>query len=256
MKILVIGSSGFIGSEIYEYFCINNDVYGANSKNISEYYGSYFDVIINANGNSKKFLANENPHLDFELSVNSTASTIYKIRSNFYIFLSSGDVYGKPINRANSYENISLDKNSISRYGYHKLIAENLVKQSKNWLILRLSGLLGKNISKGPIFDIINNNHLWIHPDSCLQFQNVTSLCKIIDFLLKNKISDEIFNVSSNGVTSLKTVYNRVSSSSEFTDQLEVIHNELNVNKIEKLLPYDLKTSNEEIKVFLRMMGK
>jgi hypothetical protein len=70
--------------------------------------GESFDIFINANGNSKKYWANQNPLLDFDVSVTSVYKTLFDFKFKKYIYLSSLDIF----------------KNSV--YGKNKLIAEEI----------------------------------------------------------------------------------------------------------------------------------
>src|ERR1700760_1228707 len=117
MKILVIGSKGFVGSNIYDYFNDGkNEVWGADildneTKNyfkLEKQNTSYehifelykFDVCINASGNGSVPISLNLPVFDFELNVTNTLKVLDAIRINNpqckYISLSSAAVYGNP----------------------------------------------------------------------------------------------------------------------------------------------------------------
>lgn len=57
IKIFLLGNKGFLGSFLEKDLNLNFDVYGINRKNYSKYLNKKCDIFINANGNSKKFLA-------------------------------------------------------------------------------------------------------------------------------------------------------------------------------------------------------
>ena len=66
MKTLaVIGGSGTLGSDLVQYFSTKFVVISINRGNYRDQIGKLFDVVINANGNSKRFWANQNPVEDF-----------------------------------------------------------------------------------------------------------------------------------------------------------------------------------------------
>ena len=51
--------------------------------------GMHFDAIVNANGNSKKYLAEQDPQLDYEMSVESVSRSLADFRFETYVFISS-----------------------------------------------------------------------------------------------------------------------------------------------------------------------
>ena len=60
-------------SKYFEGSCDNDEI---NRENYNRYLGSRADILINANGNSKKYLAQEDPILEFEKSVLSVKKSL------------------------------------------------------------------------------------------------------------------------------------------------------------------------------------
>lgn len=150
MNILVIGSEGFIGKNLVNFFTNNNVVIGIDStitsKNSSNYkyirvlslnynledlIGSFVpDVLIFAGGSANVQLSIEQPNLDFEANVTSVSmllESIKKININCkFIHFSSAAVYGNPQSLPVSEDHLTMP---VSPYGWHKLQAELMCKE-------------------------------------------------------------------------------------------------------------------------------
>ena len=167
MKIGVIGHKGFLGKELIKVLSA-----------IPANYDDKFDVIIDANGNSKKYLANKYPYYDFKKSVNSVYYNVLNLKYKEYYYISSFDVF----------------KDNV--YGFNKQLAENIVKYyCKNYNILRCSAIIGLEMKKGILYDYINNIPLSVSKESILQFITNTEIANIIKFMIFNKIINKIFTV-------------------------------------------------------------
>ncbi|HEU0125677.1 MAG TPA: NAD-dependent epimerase/dehydratase family protein [Flavobacterium sp.] len=178
MKLLVIGSKGFIGQHTVNYFKDkhNYEVYGADviPNNDSKYYQlnditpdfehifekHKFDVCINASGNGSVPISINQPIFDFELNTTNTIKILDSIRKNApackFINLSSAAVYGNP-------EVIPVKENAelkpLSPYGWHKLYAEQLCREyfylyNIKTINLRLFSVYGEGLRKQLFWDI------------------------------------------------------------------------------------------------------
>ncbi len=173
-QVIIIGGEGFVGSA-YTRWCQQNSVNHLviNRANYENYIGTKCDLLINANGNSKKFLARENPLLEFDESVRSVRRSLIDFPANKYVFLSSCDVYPDCSTPETTAEDSIININEQSAYGFHKYLAEQCVSHChSDWLIFRMGGFVGKGIKKNPIFDILQGEKLWLHPESQLQYIN------------------------------------------------------------------------------------
>ena len=144
MKIFLVGGNGFIGSALARELKLRSyDFEIVTRSNFGEYIGRSCDLLINANGNSRKYLADESPLDDFDQSVRSVVETLSLISSKKYVFLSSGDVYPKRLQSVGCDENANFKSEELSAYGFHKYLAEKCVERH-HWLIFRLSGFVGE----------------------------------------------------------------------------------------------------------------
>ncbi|MFY7965492.1 MAG: NAD-dependent epimerase/dehydratase family protein [Chitinophagaceae bacterium] len=180
-KILIIGSQGFIGSAICNYFLKKGfDVVGCDivdkSENCSYYYHKItsdlsndlvkifaehqFQLCINAAGSGNVPLSVENPLLDFKANVADVISILDAIKlhnsSCKYLHISSAAVYGNP-------EKLPVCENDltqpVSPYGYHKLMSESICKEyyklfGLKTAIIRPFSVYGAGLKKQLFWDL------------------------------------------------------------------------------------------------------
>ena len=180
MKILIIGSQGFIGSNALNYFSekghecwgcgVAEDTWNEYYFQVDRYVPDYnnifklqkFDVCINASGSPGIGFSIEHPHDDFRMNVNNPYALLNAVRQYGsgckFINLSSAAVYGNPLTLPVKEED-SLQP--ISPYGYHKMIAEQLVLEFHHIYKLqtcsfRIFSAYGPGIKKQLLWDIYN----------------------------------------------------------------------------------------------------
>lgn len=205
MKVLILGGTGFLGQGLVA-FCqrenISCDV--VNRSNYSQFKGRSCDVLINANGNSKKYIADQDPILDFELSVISVLNSLHDFHFKKYVFISSIAVYNNARRQKQNTEKTPLNIAKQSHYGFHKYCAEQLVQHyCPSWMILRLGGLIGPGLKKGPVFDLWHKAPLWVHPESRFQFVDTREVARMIFALLKKKVDRQIYNICGRGTVTI-----------------------------------------------------
>jgi nucleoside-diphosphate-sugar epimerase len=247
--IFILGSKGFVGSAFLEA-CKGRGIphRGIDVDNYEESRGLACDVLINADGNSKKYIAEEDPPLDFELSVSSVVRSLFDFAFGKYVYISSVAVYNDHADPGNNREEVHLDTRAQSNYGFHKYLAEQLVtKYCGDWLILRLGGMVGRRMSNGPAFDILHGAPLRISPASRFQFINTNEVARVALTMLDEGRSGEIFNVCGRGTVALREIQ-------ELAGRVE--ENELpaetwNVNTEKAHGLFGLPASDETIREFI-----
>jgi dTDP-4-dehydrorhamnose reductase len=198
-------------------------------ENRLEYFNNnkYYDCVINANGNSRKFWANNNPLDDFELSTKSVYESLLRLRYNKYIYISSVDA---------GYNNY---------YGLNKKLSEDIVKFcAKNYTILRCSAIIGKNMKKGILKDIIDGNKVYITPNSQYQFITNTEIAKIINKLLYISESKTLEVGGVEAITVSELAY-FLKKPIVYSDKLETLVYNQDITELCKY--YNIKTSKEYI---------
>ena len=149
--------------------------------NYEQFRGRSCDLLINANGNSKKFLAEQDPAKEFDASVTSVLRSLLDFPCKRYVYLSTIDVYPRVDDPRCNRETAPIDAEKVSRYGLHKYLAEQLVrKYADRWLICRLGGMVGTGLWKNSIFDILHDQPLRVSAASEYQFMNTDDVAKIV----------------------------------------------------------------------------
>lgn len=164
MKVAVLGL-GLIGKRIHKEI----ESIGITRNNYNQYKGEHFDIFINANGNSKKYLAIKDPVKDFELTVGSVYKTLYDFSFNNYIYISSVDVF----------------ENNI--YGYHKRITEQLITEAiDNYKFFRCGAVIDEEMKKGVLYDLVNDLPLRITLNSRIQVITAREIARCVKKYMKD----------------------------------------------------------------------
>ncbi len=239
-----------LGSDLVRYLGAKFHVTPIHKENYHTHVGSSFDIVVNANGNSKRFWANSHPVEDFIASTESVYKSIVDFRYGVYVYISSSDVYHDHTSPRYTKENALIRLHVLTPYGLHKYFSELLIqKYVKNYLILRSSMILGKNLKKGPFYDIARRTPLYITKDSRLQLITTHEVANIIRFLLNKGIYGHVFNIGGRGSFSFHDIETYVQTPVRYSPDSEKQEYEMSVAKIRKLYP--LKTSKEYLLEFL-----
>ncbi len=241
-----------LGSDLVRYLRAKFDVTPIHKENYQTCVGSSFDIVINANGNSRRFWANQNPQDDFFASTVTVYQSIFDFPCDIYIYISSPDVYGNHIKPAYTKENEKIDPKNLQPYGLHKYLGESIVKKYKEkFLILRSSIILGENLKKGPIYDIIHDNPLFITLDTKLQLITTRAIAEIIETLLENAAVRDTINVGGEGSFSFKKIREYFDKEIKILPKAETQIYEMNIEKLKHLYS-NLETSEEYLQEFLK----
>lgn len=204
-KVGIVGHKGFVGSAFFEVFSENKkySVVGIGKENYSEWIGERFGILINANGNSSKRLADSEPEKDWKMNVDATKRMLQDFPCEHYIHLSTVEVYNDKSSQDATREGAVIDAAKLSNYGKSKYEGERIAREHKSFLILRLAGMLGKNMKKGPAYDIIKLGKLFISGKSRLHFMDTAEVAAIAVHLADAGKWGEIYNVVGKGTIEL-----------------------------------------------------
>lgn len=237
MKLLILGSEGFIGSHCVKYFkATGNPVTGADlyEQPSSDYpyykisrlspeldevlLNGHFDAMINAAGSGNVPYSMTHPLLDFEYNCLDTIKVLETIRryspSTKYIHLSSAAVYGNPaILPIVETQNLQ----PLSPYGYHKMIAEHLcVEYTKLYnlstAVVRLFSVYGPGLKKQMFWDIYKKTledsgtiSLFGTGKESRDYLYVEDMVKGLDCIFsQGKMEGEIYNMGSGEETTIE----------------------------------------------------
>jgi len=208
LRCVILGGRGFIGSAMaaeaarqgFSTTVVTREDYAAHA-------GMECDILINANGNSRKYLANSNPSLDFELSVQSVMRSLKDFAAKAYVYVSSIDVYPRADDPSASTEDTEIQPEGLPPYGLHKYQAELLVRRyAPAWLILRAGGMVGPGLWKNSVHDLLRNQPLRVHPDSHYQYLHTHTLARITMDLVHRNMWGQVLNTVGDGLLSPREI--------------------------------------------------
>ena len=254
---LIIGGRGFVGSAISAVAQERGwQVTIAGRAEIQQLAGSKFDLVINANGNASRFRAEQDPWFDFEASLATVYRSLFDFPCERYVFLSTVDVYSNPGQREATREETPIDPLALGAYGFHKRQAElSVMRTCPHYLVLRLGQMVGAGLKKGPLYDIMNDQPLWIDSKSRLPFMNTTNVGHALFQLLDAGVDREIFNVCGRTSVEFSRVQELFPNALQQSEQAELAVQvyEVATGKAEQYC--QLPDSWDEIKTFVSEAG-
>ncbi|MES2655427.1 MAG: SDR family oxidoreductase [Bacteroidota bacterium] len=227
MRILIIGSKGFIGQHCVAYFSeTGNEVYKADvvASNESNYtclttihtdfdqlfLNQNFDFCINASGSAHVGFSFEKPSIDFELNVLNVHKLLVAIRTYNptckFINFSSAAVYGNP-------EKLPITetatRNPVSPYGFHKLQSEYILKEYHRFFNiatcnLRIFSAYGPGLRKQLFWDLFQKSlqqapvNLFGTGNETRDFIYIDDLMEVLNCIIQKAPFDgESYNIGS-----------------------------------------------------------
>ena len=253
MKIGLVGHQGFLGGAFFKLIESHDDIVCFDKKDQFKVLQEC-EIIINANGNSSKFVAEVDPTKDFNANATFTLglSLFAKEIDSLLVHISSGEATTFP--KLSQKESNPIDSlTQLSNYGLSKAIGEILVKKyTTKSLIIRPAGLVGPGMKKGPIFDILNHKPLWIHPNSTLNIMRTETTARIVLELAKQHLQEDLihedFNLTGESTISLFEVSKVLSIDLIFDEDLPIYHSTIDINK--NLRGISLPSSKKELMDF------
>jgi sugar phosphate isomerase/epimerase len=184
MNRAIVGYSGFVGSNLLQFYKFDHFY---NSANFNEASNMTFNEIYFCGIPAVKWYANKHPEEDRQIITN-IQNILKTIKANKIILISTIDVYEDSASEQD--EDYECDWVLNHHYGRNRYIFEYFVKTTfKNYHIVRLPALFGKGLKKNIIYDLINNHELHnISPLTSFQWYDLNWLKKDIDIIVKNDI--------------------------------------------------------------------
>ena len=239
MKVLVIGSKGFIGSHLMSYLLSNRieswgcDVYtdynekdfflvDATNADFSEVFSSVqFNLCINCSGAASVPDSLVNPLRDFTLNTLNVVKMLDAIRryspSCKFINLSSAAVYGNP-------QQLPINENyklaPVSPYGFHKLYAENVCEEYYRFYSLktcsvRIFSAYGPRLKKQLFWDLFSKTKtdkpitLFGTGKESRDFIYVTDIVNALWLIMqKSQFKGDVYNLANGVEVTIETTAN------------------------------------------------
>ena len=240
MKILVIGSAGFIGGYCSAYLQKENDVWECdifppkdnpkylrvekvNTNYFSLFKTQKFDLCINCAGSADVPFSLKNPSIDLQLNTLNVINILEAIRQHNpqcrFMTMSSAAVYGNPPCLPIA-ENSPI--NPVSPYGFHKMFAEKVCEEYyRFWEIktccLRIFSAYGPGLKKQILWDLYQKFStkkivsLWGTGDETRDFIYVSDLIHALDLAVKNSsFQADVINVANgkqHSISQIATIF-------------------------------------------------
>ena len=250
----VLGASGFVGSAFAEHLSglglpvarITRDTYDS-------FVGTRFDHLVIAAANSSKRLGETDPMADFDRSVRLVMKAVVDFPAECVLHLSSIDVYNDTSDPARNAEDAPVDLRTLSVYGFHKRLAEDVVRRhARRSVIFRLAGMFGANSRKGPAHDILNGLPIWVSPGSRFLLLDTTTVVRAAWDL--REYGGETFNVAASDNVTLAEFSEIVGRPILKVNAHETLEYRVNVDKASRMVR--LPTSREAAAEWRSSMGK
>lgn len=179
----LIGYTGFVGSTLLKQAKFET-LY--RSTNISEIAEKSFDTVVCAGAPAQKWIANKNPEGDAQ-NIESLIQHLKTIKCKTFILISTVDVFANPIDVD---EDTPIEETKLCAYGLNRRVLEKFVESNfKNYLIVRLTGLVGPGLRKNVIYDFLNNNEIFkIDSRGTFQFYPIVNLWYDIKTALEHNL--------------------------------------------------------------------
>lgn len=236
MKLLIIGSEGFIGSHCVRYFKNKGwDIYGCDLLDYPQeryhylklsrlqpffeeiFKATEYDYCINAAGNGSVPVSVAHPMTDFEANCFDVIRLLELIRARSpkckYLHISSAAVYGNPTSLPVKEDSVL---SPLSPYGWHKLIAEKICQEyttlyNLNTAIIRPFSVYGPGLRKQLFWDLHQKSKSAEERVELLgsgiesrDFIFIDDLIKLIDVIMCNSpMEANIYNAASGKETTI-----------------------------------------------------
>ncbi len=234
MKILVVGSKGFIGSHVAAHLqrC-GNEVWGCdvvtdyaakqyiqidatNADFNALFEQQQFEVCINCSGAASVPDSIEHPRRDFVLNTSNVFALLSAIHQHNsgsrFVNMSSAAVYGNPTCLPIK-EDAPL--NPVSPYGHHKMMAEYILREfaklyGEKTCSLRIFSAFGSGLKKQIFWDMhqkMSNSEetvFWGTGDESRDFIHVRDIARVVELCIMHAaFNGEAINVANGEQTSI-----------------------------------------------------
>jgi UDP-glucose 4-epimerase len=231
MKILVLGSHGFIGSHLVSYFLskgvtvtgcdlVEDVAIGYTYHKVSILSPDFdtvfstgeFDVCINSSGSGNVSFSMSHPLSDFEANTMAVAKVLDTMRKYQpackYVHISSAAVYGNPETLPVREE---MPLRPLSPYGWHKVMSEMLCREYYELYRLKVAivrpfSVFGNGLRKQLLWDVCRKMRedevitLYGTGKESRDFIHIDDLCFLLDCIVKSSPFEADMYNGGNGI--------------------------------------------------------
>lgn len=210
MRVMIVGAEGFVGRFLLTHFAATGHAVTPIGRS-SPLPGAPVDVVIDCNGDARRFWANENPIESYRANVAATIERVTTLNCRRYVYLSTIDVYGDSRNDpAANTEDAPITLDGLETYGFQKHLSEQIVRHHMpGSLVLRVGTLIGPGLRKNPIHDALIGLPIRQTPESTLSLITLGKLEEALDLLLAVDAKG-VFNVTAGTAVDVATMLRRV----------------------------------------------
>ena len=238
MKILIIGSKGFIGSHLVRYFDKQHEVWqcdvvtdytaprymqidASNSDFNAVFEEHSYDVCVNCSGAASVPDSLKHPYRDFLLNTANVYAILNAIRTHCpackFINLSSAAVYGNP-------QTLPVTESApiapMSPYGRHKAMAEDICREFAEEFgvptcSLRIFSAFGNGLRKQIFWDMnckmteTSEAMFFGTGDESRDFIHIQDIAQVVDLVIKNAAyKGEAINVANGEAITIREAVN------------------------------------------------
>jgi nucleoside-diphosphate-sugar epimerase len=137
------------------------------------------------------------------MNVDATRRFQEEFPCKHYVHLSTVEVYNNKSSREATREDAAIDPGLLSNYGKSKHAGELEARKHPSFLILRLAGMVGPGMKKGPAYDILHDGRLYLSEKSRLHFMDTREVARIAMLLCERGKWGEAYNVVGKGALEL-----------------------------------------------------
>jgi dTDP-4-dehydrorhamnose reductase len=253
LKVGLVGSNGFLGQAFFEVLkdiaIVERFVRGDDQNKLRN-----CDVIINASGNSSKVLADRDPIRNFEDNVlfPLSLSLMSRDSNSLLVHISSGEV-GIALRSYQFDDDPIASLADKTNYTLSKMIGETLVrKHAKRWIIIRPYGLIGKGLQKGPVFDLLKGDPVWVDPRSTFRLMRTMTTAELTYQLILKHLSgtstNNTYDLSGNDTISLEQIASELNTEIVTRPDLPIVNQLFDLDSIPE--GFELPSSLDELKFF------
>ncbi len=256
MKVGIIGHMGFVGAAFFKAFSEGkgHSVTGIDRQNYATLRGTRFDILVNCNGNSSKRLAESDPAEDFDANASATVRALLDFPCEHYVHISTVEVYNDKTGQEATREDVRIDPSGLSNYGFSKYCGElAAMKYAKSCMVLRLAGMVGPGMKKGPAYDILAQGRLFISSKSELHFMHTRDVARIAMLLCSKGKWGETYNVVGRGTLPLSE-FASIAGTGLSGEGDDVVKFSISTAKLQGVCP--VPESKEAVKKFVGEWGR